>query len=1441
MRITVTLETPSASADVLVDCDDATPAAALDATLCGQVGMAAGSMVVAPRSTDSRPAPTTGTIADLGLRDGMRVGFGSHQPAVPLPSDRGVQLHVVGGPDSGAVFALPLGVHEVGRSGPVSWRDHSLSRRHCRVVVSPESATVTDLGSSNGTRVDGEDCEPHEPRPWGFGQVLEIGDSLVELRPARPSDATVETGDPGWLGFLRPPRIVPFHASPSVEVPSAPKSRQRRKIPLIAMLVPMVFGISMALILKTPTFLLFALMSPVMLGANFISDRRGEARDHREAVAQYEKDLAEAQRRLEEGVRSEQARLRAEQPDAADTFLTCVLPGRRLWERRRHDPDALLVRLGTSDLPSTVTVTGEKSGADHELHAVPVGFGLGQAHVVGIAGPHDAVDGALRWTVAQLAAYHAPRDLTMSFLTTRGGQEWSWLRWLPHLRPEEADSCLAMVGNDTETLTAQVAALTALVKARKEIAGDNRAVTADSFPAHVAVLHGYRAMRGVLGLGQVLEDGPSVGVYAICTDDSEKSLPERCTATFVLDPANPSYAALRRSGQAPLPRVLAEGVSAGWADRVARELSPLRDVGAQQQGESLPDSARLLDVTGMEPPTADAVRARWMMEPRSTTMTLGVGLDGPFSLDLRSDGPHGLIAGMTGSGKTELLQTIIASLAIANRPEWLNFVLIDYKGDSAFKDCVNLPHTVGKVNDLDPYLVERALASLEAEMDVRKNFLAEAGTKDIEDYQDLYSREPHRPPLPRLVLVIDEFAELAKELPDFMTGLVSIAQLGRSLGVHLLLATQRPSGVVSPAIRANTNLRIALRVADSADSTDVLQTADAARIPKSAPGRAYARLGAGALLAFQSGRVGGRRPGAVAVDLPAPFVAQVGWRALGYASPRPPRVKQEEVVDTDLAALVRAVADASTQEGVPAQRQPWLPPLPTRVLWDEWVTDSPRRGEVPALPFARRDLPALQRQVVADLDLDRDGHLFLVGSARSGRSQALRTIAGSIARLADPSDVHVYGLDCGSGALNALTALPHCGAVVGRAETERATRLLTKLANEVDDRQRRLAEQGYADIREQRAADADPLPHVVVMIDRWEGFVTTLGEIDPLTDVVLKLLREGASAGVHLVITGDRSLVSSSRMSTTTENKIALKMADKGDYSLVGVNPKQVPDRVPPGRGYVAADGTEMQVMLLAADESGQAQAAALQALGQEARSRVDATTRKPFRVDVLPTRMELEQALALRPERAADPFVLVGVGGDELTAYAPDLGRSSSFIVAGPGRSGRSTVLVAAARAAIATGACVVGLAPRPSPVRDLDGTAGVLGVFTDPATPAATIEELVAGAGRPVVLVIDDGEGLRDAAASEFFARVVKGQVEGCFLLLGGNADGVAAGLSGWQVEAKKARQGLLLSPQGISDGDLVGVRIPRNALGRTVQPGRGWLHFGDGVLTQVATVLA
>ncbi len=359
-------------------------------------------------------------------------------------------------------------------------------------------------------------------------------------------------------------------------------------------------------------------------------------------------------------------------------------------------------------------------------------------------------------------------------------------------------------------------------------------------------------------------------------------------------------------------RFVGDGVGPAWRDRLARALAPLREDGAG--AAALPRSQVIAEVVGAEALTPDGLGHRWSTS-RGPTATVGSTADGPFVLDLAIDGPHVLVGGTTGSGKSEFLRTLVTGLALDSPPERLTLLLVDFKGGAAFGPCADLPHVVGLVTDLDDHLVRRVLVSLEAELRRRERMLAGVGAADVTDYQ---RRAPQgAEPLPRLVVVVDELRALVDEHPDAVSGLVRVAAQGRSLGIHLVLATQRPAGTITAEVQANVNLRLAFRVRDRADSVHVVEDDAAARLPADVPGRGVARGGDGALTTFQ-----------VALVAPAPTVTSpVEVRAAGLVAPgRPDR---EGHRSAELATVVEVVRRTHRASGGTPPRRPWLPPLPS--------------------------------------------------------------------------------------------------------------------------------------------------------------------------------------------------------------------------------------------------------------------------------------------------------------------------------------------------------------------------------------------------------------------------------------------------------------------------------------------------------------------------------
>jgi S-DNA-T family DNA segregation ATPase FtsK/SpoIIIE len=1048
---------------------------------------------------------------------------------------------------------------------------------------------------------------------------------------------------------------------------------------------------------------------------------------------------------------------------------------------------------------------------------VPATVPLVSVGVLGIAGPNGEAQQLGAWLTAQLAALHSPRTLRLMVLCPpEAAGDWQWTRWLPHLRGTEDDDYLAWFGNDDETTMRRIGELTRLVEARRKAIN-----SADPQPALfaeqiVVIMDGARRLRLMPGVVGLLRDGPSVGVRFICLDADERQLPDEANA--VVTPHG-TWWRLRQTGAKTVDGIRPDLVSAQWLDRLARSLSPIRDVSGGDDALALPAASRLLSVLRMDPPEPEQLVQNWNAGGRTTQAVIGEGAEGPFTVDIVRDGPHGLVAGTTGAGKSELLQTFIASLAVGNRPDEMTFVLVDYKGGAAFKDCNHLPHTVGMVTDLDGHLTSRALASLAAELHRREHQLKRANAKDIEEY--LERTAPGDEPMPRLLIVIDEFAAMVSELPDFVTGIVDIARRGRSLGVHLILATQRPAGVVTNDIKANTNLRIALRVTDAGDSSDVIEGPDAAYISKATPGRGYARLGHSSLIPFQTSRIGGRPPGLVAASIGA---RPVRWEDLGRPVGFGPNQAEDDVmVPTDLASLVKALQGAANLAGVKTPPSPWLPPLPNRVTLADLATASADGdGSLPPIPFGMADLPHEQSRAVATYELDSAGHLAVIGAPRSGRSATLRALAGSIGRLIEPRDVHLYGVDCGNNALLPLVRLPHTGAVVARDQVDRLTRLTNRLQAAIGQRQQQLAASGFADIAEQRRRSEpdERLPYLMVLLDRWEGFTAAFESVDGgrLVEAWLQILQEGAAAGVKVIMTADRTALVG-RISTLLEDRLLLRMTDPSDFLMIGMPAKEVPEHFPPGRGFRAQGLLETQVALLTEDDDGTAQVAALHEIAERATPLADIPlTLRPFRVDPLPVSIDANAARALSPQPLRPTEVLVGVGGDSLGMRAFDaFEHGPGIVVVGPPRSGRSTTLLTMVGSITSRGWQVVAVVPRRSPLRDLVGAEGVIGVFGADAD-SNEVSAILDGLKSPYAVVIDDLEllGMDSPLAELIEARVALLRDTGNLMIGAGTASDLSSMYRGPVAAMKKSRAGIVLNPQKYDDAEIFGIQLPRGLAG-------------------------
>ena len=444
-------------------------------------------------------------------------------------------------------------------------------------------------------------------------------------------------------------------------------------------------------------------------------------------------------------------------------------------------------------------------------------------------------------------------------------------------------------------------------------------------------------------VSRLLDLGPATGISVMWLTASRDRVPRQATAVVGCrsivagQPSTVSFTDPDLGDQI----LEIERLPAARAETIARSLAPLRDASSAASSSALPRLATLHQALGVDQVDAEWVLAQWQRDRGdSVPGPIGLSANGPLMLDLVAHGPHGLIGGTSGAGKSELLMSMVAGIMALNRPSRVSFLFIDYKGGASSDVFRHAPHTVGCVTNLDALLAKRALTSLRAELNRRMDLL-QGRAKDL---GELLALDPEAAP-PSLVIVVDEFATLVKEIPEFMVGIVDIAQRGRSLGIHLILATQRPAGAVNENILANTNLRISLRMLDSSESLSVIGTDDAASIPTPLKGRGFARLGPGELVAFQAAWSGA--PQLAVEGSPPVTVAPFGpGTPVGQAPPSAGAVEAggPDGERTQLTGLLAAVRTAARRAGLAPGPSPWLDELPPRLALDHVRTLARRRA-----------------------------------------------------------------------------------------------------------------------------------------------------------------------------------------------------------------------------------------------------------------------------------------------------------------------------------------------------------------------------------------------------------------------------------------------------------------------------------------------------------------
>jgi S-DNA-T family DNA segregation ATPase FtsK/SpoIIIE len=1111
----------------------------------------------------------------------------------------------------------------------------------------------------------------------------------------------------------RPTRAtVPLpQEQPETLAPPPPLVSEAGGFPL-QFLLPMVGAMSSVVMMVVsrngqPLFLLIAgvvFVLAVVAGLGFAISSRGrkaaEQAEQRRRYLDYLETLRRDLQQRSDGVREAAALLHP----APEALLALVRDPARLWERRRRDDDYLRARVGTGAVPwFTLSVPKAESPVQPQdpyllaeatavrdrfstVPAMPVTVDLRDVHEVAVIGDRAAGVALARALVLQLAAVHSPDDLQLALAADpRRMAEWAGFDLLPHAQEPELFDGPVPARRVADSVAGLGQMLGHGLTDRLQVAHSTRRTGAGTPPARLVVIadeHGARA-GGLPGTGAGYAE-LGVTVVHLLADrlDEPTDVDLRITvgdgsATIETRPGTAA------SETVPMtPDALDGAAFAG----TARSLAALRlsELAARaDEGETVMDLAALLGVA--QPRDIDVER---LWQPRSPADFLRVpfGVDdhgNRVHLDLKESaqfgmGPHGICIGATGSGKSEMLRTLILSLAMAHPPEDLSMILVDYKGGAAFAPFAGLPHLAGLIDNLadDPQLTTRARASIQGEVVRRQQQLKDAGSSpSITHYRQLRaSTRPELPPMPHLFVVIDEFGELLTAEPDFIDLFLQIGRIGRSIGVHLLLSSQRIEGGKLRGLDTYLSYRLGLRTFSEAESSVVLSTPDAFHLP-ALPGYGYLKVDTTVYTRFRAGYVSGPsqqvervRETAVA---PRPLLLPVynGIRTDRDAADQPLELRRPDTGVTFVEASVAQLRDDDR-----LTRPVWLPPLPERLALGSLISDEVRLPPLTAV-IGLVDDPAKQVQSPLSIDLTASGgHLVVVGAPQSGRSTLLRTLATSLCLTRTPREVAIYGMDLTGGGLQRIEDFPHVGGVVTRASRDRLRRLLEELSVMLVQREAVFAERGIDSLAQLRALHAQgkltelPAADIVLLVD---GFGALRSDFDELEDLFTDIMQRASSYGIHLVLTMTRFNELRLAHQALFGTRVELRLNDPADSTidrkLSAVLPAGTPGRV------LLADKTLAQVALPVLDEVPDDEVAdELQRLARQAARSWSGPSAAPIRL--LPLELSPDEL----PDRFDEPdAVPIGLRQDTMEAALWNfMGEDQHLVVFGDTKCGKTSLL---------------------------------------------------------------------------------------------------------------------------------------------------------------------
>ncbi|MBE6957141.1 MAG: type VII secretion protein EssC [Ruminococcaceae bacterium] len=1098
----------------------------------------------------------------------------------------------------------------------IQYMNHLVSREHAVLKYVGNKLTITDKNSKNGVYVNGRQIQSTE---LVLGDVIHIlglciivGPGYIAMNNADKcrimSQRVVPLSRKNNLTYLPPtgtadslydrkPRKKYKLDEKVIEIESPPHPLPKTKVPLALRMGSQAVMGGQAIFTGNYLGALTSLVFPAMTQGLTEKDRK----DYEEKrVERYREYLKFIENEIATEIDFEERFFRDIFPDFNAT-LGFVEKRSRLWERRKKDDDFLTVRLGTGIIPMVAEKKYNKQKfqmepdfLEQEMYAlaekpsvlrnVPITVSLKDNWVFGILGSRSQSLQMVIKLIAYIAITHAYDDVKMVVLAPETMEkELAFTKYLRHFWDNERTvRFVAANSSDVQTITKYFRDIETKEKEKKKTSQSN---DAGKKPAYIVFALDKNLFEQSELFKELLQEDQYCGFSFV---PAFENVPKECTKLVdlrrekqLIDLNDPSATNI----------TIYEDVVDSKSLR--RSMSSLSKIGLLMDSDvsyTLPSMVTFLEMYGVGRVEHLNPLSRWELNNpvKSLAVPIGVGTDGKlFTLDLHEkyQGPHGLVAGMTGSGKSEFIITYILSLAVNFSPDEVAFVLIDYKGGGladAFVDPkrgIHLPHVVATITNLDGAAIQRSLTSIHSELSRRQEMFKRAksetgeGTMDIYDYQRLYRNKRVSEPMPHLFIISDEFAELKKQEPEFMDALISAARIGRSLGVHLILATQKPGGVVNDQIWSNTKFRACLRVQDRSDSMEMLKRPEAAELKQT--GRFYLQVGYNEFFALgQSAWCGaGYVPQEEIVkekDNSVEFVDNAGQVIL-HAKEKKVKAKAES---KQIVAIVKYLSDLAKRENI-VPKSLWCEPLPALLEYNDVVQegDAAPEGGLPAL-IGRVDDPVHQKQFPLYLDLRSFHHMALCGLAGSGKSTFFKTMLYSLVMNYTPEEVNFYILDLSGGVLSVFHNTPHCGAYLTKENEADFDRLLALVQEIVDERKKLFAKAevfSYDDY-----IKIDKLPVVLVVLDGW----TNIGDFvkgQEYSLYISKNMRDATNYGIRFMFSVNHMNEFSAKVNLELDYRITLQAKDKFDYNdILTLRNATVPPEIT-GRGLCNIDGIALE------------------------------------------------------------------------------------------------------------------------------------------------------------------------------------------------------------------------------------------------------------------------